>query len=445
MKKSPKTRVAGLVFYAAALSLLFYGVAGQSAEGGGAITPMPTGAYTPPAMSADGRATPGLAEKPLWLKIQKPGYQILQPSPLRYTKGLNMEFLRTILEGFGAETPEAGPTFNATSCMACHNQPAPGGRGTPELKVLFFMPNVQPRPVAPTVFRRLAREGHPRMALPPNLLAKGERIAPPLFTLGAMLRVPAAAMQKEVARQKGRPTAGALNWLPPAAAGGPKRLGRLGQKSTQPDLTSFIHSAFLNEMSVTTGPLAQLNKQPDKDGDGLGEPEVAERYVIIMHYLIQSFIPPWRWPPHPAWKTGQKLFQQTGCAACHTPTQPNAKGKPVTLYSDLLLHDMGPGLSDHMPAFGASASQWRTTPLLGLIGGGPYLQDGRAATLREAILAHGGQAKTSRDRFAHLNKTQQEALEGFLNSIVPWQAAPSRPAPPPPWHNMPPPKLPRFR
>jgi CxxC motif-containing protein (DUF1111 family) len=81
-----------------------------------------------------------------------------------------------------------------------------------------------------------------------------------------------------------------------------------------------------------------------------------------------------------------------GCAKCHVPALAGVNGD-VLLYSDLLLHDMGPALDDKIVQGNATGADWRTTPLVGLAARRRYLHDGRAATLRDAILAHGGEAE----------------------------------------------------
>jgi CxxC motif-containing protein (DUF1111 family) len=129
---------------------------------------------------------------------------------------------------------------------------------------------------------------------------------------------------------------------------------------------------------------------------------------------------------------GEALFGTAGCAGCHATTlttsaqHPLAELRSQTIhpYTDLLLHDMGPGLADNLPEAGASGAEWRTAPLwsIGLtagVSGGQesYLHDGRARNLAEAILWHGGEAETSKEAFRTLSDTQRAALLKFIQSL----------------------------
>jgi hypothetical protein len=128
--------------------------------------------------------------------------------------------------------------------------------------------------------------------------------------------------------------------------------------------------------------------------------------------------PPYRreFMPGSATMAGERLFLTIGCAKCHTPSLP-AGNQQVPLYSDLLLHNMGPGLDDKVVQGEATGSEWRTTPLWGLGFRTRFLHDGRALTLRDAIVAHGGEAQRVTRRFLELQQHEQEALYRFLQSL----------------------------
>lgn len=113
---------------------------------------------------------------------------------------------------------------------------------------------------------------------------------------------------------------------------------------------------------------------------------------------------------------GARLFRSIGCAKCHVPSL-RAADKTFVLYSDLLLHDMGPALDDKIVQGEAEGRDWRTAPLLGLGLRKRFLHDGRATTLRDAIAAHGGEAQIVRDRFLELNERDMQAMYRFLNGL----------------------------
>jgi CxxC motif-containing protein (DUF1111 family) len=123
-------------------------------------------------------------------------------------------------------------------------------------------------------------------------------------------------------------------------------------------------------------------------------------------------------------KVGRRLFRRIRCQGCHSEKLrvPGAVVAPlgvrrVAAFTDLLLHDLGPGLADGIEQGEATGAEFRTAPLWGVGWSAPYLHDGRAATLADAILAHGGEAQRSRDAFAALSDAERLALLTFLRSL----------------------------
>jgi CxxC motif-containing protein (DUF1111 family) len=131
-------------------------------------------------------------------------------------------------------------------------------------------------------------------------------------------------------------------------------------------------------------------------------------------------------------RRGAELFDRLQCAVCHVPTLttvdyfarlPQLSRQTFHPYTDLLLHDMGPGLADDRPDFQAGGRDWRTPPLWGLglsktvNGSTTLLHDGRARNVIEAILWHGGEAQGPRDGFARLSKEEREALIAFVEAL----------------------------
>ncbi|MEO6280907.1 putative sulfate exporter family transporter [Roseateles sp.] len=110
---------------------------------------------------------------------------------------------------------------------------------------------------------------------------------------------------------------------------------------------------------------------------------------------------------------GARLFNAVGCAKCHVPSLRGIHGD-VPLYSDLLLHDMGSALDDKIAQGQATGAEWRTTPLIGTRLRDRYLHDGRATSLRDAVLEHGGEAAIVRKRFFELDENEQKAVYAFI-------------------------------
>ncbi|MEO6277244.1 putative sulfate exporter family transporter [Roseateles sp.] len=113
---------------------------------------------------------------------------------------------------------------------------------------------------------------------------------------------------------------------------------------------------------------------------------------------------------------GARLFNAVGCAKCHVPSLRGIHGE-VPLYSDLLLHDMGSALDDKIAQGQATGAEWRTTPLIGTRLRDRYLHDGRANSLRDAVLEHGGEAEIVRRRFFELDEDEQKAVYTFIASL----------------------------
>ncbi|HYV27359.1 MAG TPA: di-heme oxidoredictase family protein, partial [Candidatus Eisenbacteria bacterium] len=186
------------------------------------------------------------------------------------------------------------------------------------------------------------------------------------------------------------------------------------------------------EQGVTTplSPVEEtINGAPVPAGtDPAADPEIKRADIDKVTDFLRFLAPPPRvcftnsHERHQA-KRGEKLFNAVNCCACHVPkmkTGPNEiralDRKTVHLYSDLLVHDMGPSLSD-ICLGQAHPSEFRTELLMGLRFREHFLHDGSAPTVQEAIERHGGEAQPARDKFKALSKKDQEALLKFLDSI----------------------------
>jgi CxxC motif-containing protein (DUF1111 family) len=202
-------------------------------------------------------------------------------------------------------------------------------------------------------------------------------------------------------------------------AAGQRRVGRFGWKADVPSLELFVAAAFRNELGLTN-PLAptDLSATPDGAAGCLGEGQGPEDDGTIIRattaYVASLVAPALR--SNALTPEGAALFNTTGCAACHMPTLP-AGTRDVPLYSDLLLHEMGPDLDDGVPQADANGRDWRTTPLWGLGQRQRFLHDGRARTILAAIRAHGGEAAHAVRQFADLPADARELLLSFLASL----------------------------
>ena len=213
-------------------------------------------------------------------------------------------------------------------------------------------------------------------------------------------------------------------------------LGRFGWKAGQPTAEQQAAGAFLGDIGITSSLFPQENCPPDQEACLLapngGEPEIPDdRLLKVAIYLQTLAVPAMRNTEDETVQQGATLFVESQCAACHTtrhvtgdthPLQP-LRNQVIFPFTDLLLHDMGPGLADNRPEGEASGTEWRTPPLwgIGLVetvnGHTMFLHDGRARSLEEAILWHDGEAAGSRDLFMSLTSEEREALIKFLESL----------------------------
>lgn len=263
------------------------------------------------------------------------------------------------------------------------------------------------------------------------------RIAPPMIGLGLLEAIADADLLAlaDPDDSNGDGISGRANQVWDDARG-LSVLGRFGWKAGQPTLNQQNAHAFAGDMGLTTSLLpaddctsAQAACQQMPNG---GSPEVSDNILAsVLFYSRNLAVPQRRQVDAPQVLKGKALFHQAGCASCHTPkfitradaAEPELASQTIRPYSDLLLHDMGPGLADQRPEFLASGQEWRTPPLWGIgltqqvSGHTQFLHDGRARNLLEAIFWHGGEAQAARDAVSHFSRDEREALLAFLNSL----------------------------
>ncbi len=269
-------------------------------------------------------------------------------------------------------------------------------------------------------------------ALPAGVLFS-PRTAPVVFGLGLLEAVPegqilalADPRDRNHDGVSGRPN---YVW---DAVKGQRALGRFGWKANVSNLIHQTAGAYNGDMGVTTALFPAESCEGDHPGCARHGPEIDDRTIADVALYTQTLaVPARRNLDHQVTRRGEQVFYRVGCDRCHTPTLrtgalpgvPEVSNQVIHPYTDLLVHDMGPALADGRPDFQASGSEWRTPPLwgIGLVETvnqhTNFLHDGRARTLLEAVLWHGGEAKRARDRVRKLAGRDREALIAFLESL----------------------------
>jgi CxxC motif-containing protein (DUF1111 family) len=250
--------------------------------------------------------------------------------------------------------------------------------------------------------------------IPAGVNVTSVRNAPPLFGSGLIDAIPDDVIRAGAVAQgdgvRGRP-----NLV--RERGGREHVGRFGWKGHVPTLELFVAEAFRSELGLTNplAPAAARSSDPAST-DPCGEKSPASEVDRDDLTAVVAFLASLREPASErSDPEGARVFQQTGCAACHVPSLP-AGEREVQLYSDLLLHDMGPALDDGVVQGSAAGPDWRTTPLWGLGDRTRFLHDGRAGSLEAAILAHGGEAQRATQRFRALSGERRSRLLAFLRT-----------------------------
>lgn len=208
---------------------------------------------------------------------------------------------------------------------------------------------------------------------------------------------------------------------------GQLRLGRFTYKGGRALVSHQIAGALNTDMGVTTSVFPILDGETSSTTPELADADLATmtRYVAALGVSARRDL------AGTQALQGEQLFANAGCGGCHAPTLTTGPYHPMTElrnqtihpYTDLLLHDLGPGLADNMGEGGASGAEWRTAPLwsigltAGVSGGESYLHDGRARTLEEAILWHDGEGSAARESFRTMSAADRAALIVFLKTL----------------------------
>ncbi len=333
-----------------------------------------------------------------------------------------------------------GPIFNNVSCASCHSG---DGRGSKQ-----------------NIFLRFSRgsdlailEGGPQLqtqsipGVSPEVLPLGvhssPRMPPPVFGVGLIEAIPADTIlsRSDPDDADGDGISGRPNWVEApeyvpgyeVGGGGGPQLGRFGRKANVSSLLQQIVAAYLQDIGITNDFTPVENNHPLGGGyamgDAVADPEIPAGTVVDVLAYLRLLSPPLPGVDTPEIQSGRALFSQINCASCHTPYMttgrhqiPQLSNTEVWLYSDLLIHDMGSGLADNRPDGSADGQEWKTAPLWGMrvvgdfLDNPGFLHDGRASTVEEAILLHGGEAQAARDSFIAMPGADRAALLKFVES-----------------------------
>ena len=336
-------------------------------------------------------------------------------------------------------TPEEGlgPLFNQDRCSSCHDLPTSGGHGAePVTKVSRFEPVAgcstlpeQGGDLLQLIVTESARAaGLTGERIPDGITAISDIRAPAVYGLGLVARIGEAEILRRADPEDA--DGDGISGRPNLDADG--RAGRFGRKAQHASLTDFIAQALQLEIGITNPahPVEEtLNGTPLPPGlDPTPDPEATDDDVRLLVDYMDFLAPPrQRLPEDPQEladiEEGGRIFGFVGCDACHTPfytldadESPAFDGKRFRLYSDLLLHDMGPELAGTCTE-GTTPSEWKTARLVGLGHRSEFLHDGRAQTIANAINLHGGEAAASRDVFRRLTPEARGQLLRFLRSL----------------------------
>ncbi len=281
------------------------------------------------------------------------------------------------------------------------------------------------------------RIDHPGYGAPAPGLLQSPRVAPAMIGLGLLEAVPEHTLREREdpgdANHDGISGRANIVWDVRRNA---EALGRFGWKAEQPTVEQQSAGAFLGDLGVTsslfpdqacTPAETRCNEQPNG-----GSPEVSDELLRnVVLYARTLGVPARRRGDDTTVHDGEALFQRAGCAACHAPmlhtgpfaAVPELQNQEIHPYTDLLLHDLGDGLADGRPTFGADGREWRTAPLWGI---GllrtvnehtRLLHDGRARGSSEAILWHDGEARSAREAYTRMSRSERQALLAFLDSL----------------------------
>jgi CxxC motif-containing protein (DUF1111 family) len=281
--------------------------------------------------------------------------------------------------------------FNDEACGDCHFVPSLGGSGD-----LVHVAIVGPAENESEAYRRHALPGWTAPKPPANA---SRRVAPPLYGLGLIERIPDDAIRAACAASGGHVDSAKMQGSLPR-----NEIARFGMKPFLGTVPDFVDGALSAESMVTS----VLDRATDDDR--FPDPEVDQAFIDSLAAYIRGLPPP---PQAGTDVAGEAAFKSFGCASCHVPDMPPAMG----VYSSFCLYRMGDALADGISDHEAKGDEFRPTPLWGLRFRSFYLHDGRATTIHDAISAHGGQATDAVAAYRSATEEQRAALLRFLKTL----------------------------
>ncbi|MDP7628410.1 MAG: di-heme oxidoredictase family protein [SAR202 cluster bacterium] len=346
-----------------------------------------------------------------------------------------------------------GPAFNTTFCIACHRRPTLGGSSG--LYRNFFMAGTH-LPDGSFIPARSAGDAGgvvriyhygpdepARPSLPDTINVIAQRNPIPFYGVGLLAELSESEIlsRADPDDEDGDGISGRANW-------DRGFVGRFGRKAQTVSIEGFLRGPLFNHLGITTDPLSEEQKgnlpvdsrnrtasvygpavdglrafaqaaAPDGplvDSDGIPDPEMSDKDLFSLVSFAMLLAAPELEAPTEQTVHGAEVFDKTGCGSCHTPRLKGPRG-PLHVYSDLLLHDMGEELADGIKQGNATGFEFRTQPLWGISAVGPYLHDGRAATIGQAVLLHAGEGQASRNKAAALSDKDFDDLIEFLLSL----------------------------
>ncbi len=364
-----------------------------------------------------------------------------------------------------------GPVFNERSCVTCHSLGGSGGGGSihRNVELVTPLPNNPPKADDVTATKKLIealkiqtglrtltssvlhkfgtspayQDWRQWLVSRPRFddftLRRSERNTPALFGAGLIDTIPDSVLEAQARRAF--PIFPEIHGRVSRLQDG--RIGRFGWKGQTATLDDFVRTACAAELGLEA-PGHHQSPDPSNPRDVVAELDLTEADCRALVAYVASLPAPVQVEPSQPSEArrvaaGGALFKEIGCATCHTPTLGSLDG----LYSDLLLHDLGPensgdgyywstgstspllvngksdpGTTEQPGIIGALSPEWRTTPLWGLRDSPPYMHDGKATSLERAIKRHGGQAAPVVTRYDALSGEQKIQLRRFLLSLA---------------------------